>query len=342
MIQFPLVWLVTLLATIAALTLSQNASVPAKARWFLCGFLASLAILAGLVGARLAGWLDWSLRLQPVTAVMIAPLAFLGFKALTRDGVLPQKRLILSYGLPILLVQMAFLTPFPVPIDMIILAINGLFMVRLSFLLRLPADDFPYTPPHGLAVLKGAMLGTVALFILMISADILIFLAVFTGGNGPAMQFVSGASGFMTMFVLVAALIGTPMLMKNSQAPRKDVLKRGEPSEADRALLKRLAAILEEHQLYRDSNMTLARLARRVGVPSREISGAINRATGENFSRYINQYRIARAKFLLVETDLPITEIMFEAGFVSKSSFNTEFRRMTGQTPSAFRTAEKP
>ena len=87
--------------------------------------------------------------------------------------------------------------------------------------------------------------------------------------------------------------------------------------------------------------MTLARLSRRLGYPARDISNAINRCTGENFSRFINGFRIEHASKLLKETDLPITEIMLEAGFVSKSSFNTEFKRIVGQTPSQFR-AERP
>jgi AraC-like DNA-binding protein len=67
------------------------------------------------------------------------------------------------------------------------------------------------------------------------------------------------------------------------------------------------------------------------------MSNAVNRCVGENFSRYINGHRIRHAQELLRETDLPITEVMFESGFVSKSSLNTEFRRIVGQTPSVFR-----
>ena len=94
---------------------------------------------------------------------------------------------------------------------------------------------------------------------------------------------------------------------------------------------------MNDTHLYTDSNLTLARVARRLSVPVRDVSNAINRTTGENFSRYINGFRIRHAQVALRETELSITEVMFEAGFVSKSSFNTEFRRLTGQTPSQFR-----
>ena len=72
-------------------------------------------------------------------------------------------------------------------------------------------------------------------------------------------------------------------------------------------------------------------------MPIRDVSNATNRLTGENFSRYVNGFRVRHAQRALLETDLPITEVMFDAGFVSKSSFNTEFRRVVGQTPSQYR-----
>jgi AraC-like DNA-binding protein len=102
-----------------------------------------------------------------------------------------------------------------------------------------------------------------------------------------------------------------------------------------------LDAFMNDKHVYTDSNLTLARVARRLSVPARDVSTAINRTTGENFSRYINGFRVRHAQGALRETELPITEVMFDAGFVSKSSFNTEFRRVTGRTPSQFRSGKE-
>lgn len=71
--------------------------------------------------------------------------------------------------------------------------------------------------------------------------------------------------------------------------------------------------------------------------PSRHISMAINRTQGRNVSQIVNEYRIREAKCLLKETDLPITAVMFECGFQTKSNFNREFIRVTGVTPSDYR-----
>ncbi|WP_373236055.1 helix-turn-helix domain-containing protein [Cohaesibacter celericrescens] len=340
MIAFPVVWLVTVLATIAAVTLVQNTVLPLLSRGLLAGFLVSIATLAALLGLRLSGWADWAFLLQPVIAVMIAPFAFLGFRSLTREGTLPVGNLLLWHGLPIFGIQLAFLLRLPLPIDFIIMVVNVVYLVRIAALLRLSDDDFPYTPPHSFRTLRTMIIGTVVLFALMITADLVIIVASMLGGNGPAMRFISGASGFMTMFFVVAALVGTPMIMRNTSREETSTSKQTSATDQDRALLEQIDKTLIDKQLYRDSAITLARLGRRLGMPSRDISNVINRCTGNNFSRYINEYRVKYAQQLLAASDLPVTEIMLEAGFISKSSFNTEFKRIVGQTPSQFRASQ--
>ena len=107
-------------------------------------------------------------------------------------------------------------------------------------------------------------------------------------------------------------------------------------SEA-RDVLERVDRLLKEQKLFRDDNLTLARLARRAGVPARQISGAINRLAGKNVSQYINDFRITEACRLLRETDMPVTAAMLESGFQTKSNFNREFRRVTAQSPATWR-----
>ncbi|AOG12793.1 helix-turn-helix domain protein (plasmid) [Agrobacterium sp. RAC06] len=75
------------------------------------------------------------------------------------------------------------------------------------------------------------------------------------------------------------------------------------------------------------------RLARKALIPARQISTAINRTTGKNFSQYVNEFRIAEACRLLAETKKLVTEVMLDVGFQTKSNFNREFRRVTDMTP---------
>ncbi len=53
--------------------------------------------------------------------------------------------------------------------------------------------------------------------------------------------------------------------------------------------------------------------------------------------QYLIQRRVERAKRLLVESDASITDICFQVGFESLGSFSTLFRKLVGQSPSAFR-----
>jgi AraC-like DNA-binding protein len=334
--SLPLAWLATVLATIAAFTLMRSGRVPRPARLLLSGFLACLAIIAALLGARLSFDAGWAARVQPAVAVMVAPLAYLGFRALTQDDRTEWRLMLLRHAVPIVVCQLVILGWTGLD-DVIVLGVTGLYLTRMATLLALPADSFINVPPHALAMVRAALSATLALLALILTTDSLILAAAILGGDAAVLRFLSGASGLLTAVVLAAALIGAPMVLRavtHAGAGPKDT---GAPSDADRALLAAMDALMTEKNAWRDSNLTLARTARRLGVPARDVSNAVNRCAGENFSRYINGHRIRHAQQLLRETDLPITEVMFESGFVSKSSFNTEFRRIVGQTPSGFR-----
>ena len=107
--------------------------------------------------------------------------------------------------------------------------------------------------------------------------------------------------------------------------------------DQDREILSRVDRLLVEQKLFRDENLTLSRLARRAGVPARQISGVINRLARKNVSQYINDRRIGEACRLLKETDMPVTAAMLDCGFQTKSNFNREFRRVTSLSPAAWR-----
>ncbi|MNN74956.1 HTH-type transcriptional activator RhaR [compost metagenome] len=74
-----------------------------------------------------------------------------------------------------------------------------------------------------------------------------------------------------------------------------------------------------------------------MGIPARKVSQAINQQAGMNVSQYVNQLRIQQAARWLSSSDRPVTEIMLEAGFSTKSNFNREFLRVQGMSPSEWR-----
>ncbi|WP_350292581.1 helix-turn-helix transcriptional regulator [uncultured Croceitalea sp.] len=100
---------------------------------------------------------------------------------------------------------------------------------------------------------------------------------------------------------------------------------------------------LSENKWYLLPNLTLEELAKKLDTAPQILSATINSSYGLNFSSLINSLRIEHAKELLKsfnKTEKSISEIMYDCGFVSKSSFNTIFKSKTGVTPSQFRELE--
>ena len=103
-------------------------------------------------------------------------------------------------------------------------------------------------------------------------------------------------------------------------------------------LAERLRACMEVDRCYCDEDLTLDQLAAMCAVTRHELSEFLNDRLGINFNRYINDYRVREVRERLVnEPDRTILDIAFSSGFNSKTRFNTEFKRVTTQTPSEFR-----
>ena len=106
------------------------------------------------------------------------------------------------------------------------------------------------------------------------------------------------------------------------------------------AFAQTLETYLAVSNAYLESGLTLSDLAEALPMTARELSQTLNRHYRKSFHEFINDRRIARAAERLgAEPDASITSIMAETGFVSKSSFYSEFRKRLGKTPSAYRRA---
>lgn len=105
------------------------------------------------------------------------------------------------------------------------------------------------------------------------------------------------------------------------------------PTESDTQLVHDFEAMMQEKRLWLDPDLTLARIARRMQVPAKSLSAAVNRVKGENISRIVNGWRITHAAELLSQGQ-SVTEAMLASGFNTKSNFNREFLRIKGKNPS--------
>src|ERR1700744_1878361 len=77
------------------------------------------------------------------------------------------------------------------------------------------------------------------------------------------------------------------------------------------------------------------------GVSQAHFPGSFPAAFGVPPHRYLLTRRIERAKALLRDGDLAITDIAFEAGWNSLGTFGRTFRDVTGESPGEFRAREQ-
>lgn len=84
-------------------------------------------------------------------------------------------------------------------------------------------------------------------------------------------------------------------------------------------------------------DLGLEKISGEMGVSSKYISHVFKEKTGENLIGYISKYRIAKAKEMLVETDLNISEISNRVGIFSRTTFIRLFKKYEGTTPLLYR-----
>lgn len=105
-------------------------------------------------------------------------------------------------------------------------------------------------------------------------------------------------------------------------------------------LMEKLSKIMEEEKLYTNNELNLKELAVKVGISTHNLTEIINQYAGKNFYDFINSYRIEEVKRRIQNPNsenLTILALGMEAGFNSKSSFNSVFKKHTGMTPSEYK-----
>ena len=94
---------------------------------------------------------------------------------------------------------------------------------------------------------------------------------------------------------------------------------------------------IHEHS---DEDLSLTKVAKSVHISPNHLSEKFKEVTGVNFVDYIARHRIEKARELLQNLNLRISEIAFAVGFQSLSQFNRVFRKLAGKSPTAYRAAK--
>ena len=112
--------------------------------------------------------------------------------------------------------------------------------------------------------------------------------------------------------------------------------KLGEPSATSlpRRKLQRAIEYINDNL---GEDLTLDGIAGTLAMSPYRFAHGFRQAVGVTPHRYVIQCRMERAKSLLRETELPVTQIAHEVGYSNQSHFSVIFHRLTGQTPRGYR-----
>lgn len=160
----------------------------------------------------------------------------------------------------------------------------------------------------------------------------LIWLAYFTSGFT---SYIVGALSFSFVLYLCVAI---GWARRQGEAPVEPYQDRRIPAAEAEAELQALADLMAREKLYLDPGLTLARLARRCGLPQARLSQLLNDNNGTSFKQYIALLRVGETQRLLLEQPGQTLEAIAEAaGFQSLSTFYAAFKKANACTPAAFR-----
>ena len=111
------------------------------------------------------------------------------------------------------------------------------------------------------------------------------------------------------------------------------------PARAPRGLSpQELQQITDYIEAYLDQELSLSVLAEVVGMSASHLKTLFKRSTGSPVYEYVIQRRVARARTLLLQGELPATQVALEAGFAHQSHMARWMRRILGVTPTMLTT----
>lgn len=126
--------------------------------------------------------------------------------------------------------------------------------------------------------------------------------------------------GLLNIFAQHLALVGNQIMVQRENA---------EPP-----MITRAKTYVQEHQA---EDLSLTQVARAVNTSTFYFCKTFKKVTGLNFTDYVSRVRIEKAKNLLLNPNLRISEIAFEVGFQSLTHFNRVFRKIVGKSPTQYR-----
>lgn len=228
------------------------------------------------------------------------------------------------------------------PISAFLDVFNGLFIIWTGYIIWVKKTDFSIT------LSKRQIIWLKALIFVYLLLVILTYIIESALLSFPEYQLPVAFAYMIISIVYLLALFYTglsyPEIIVDNQALKshvKSLETKYEYSDLNQGrahdILNRTDNKMTLEKLYKNPELSLNKLSLLVGVDKRELSQAINQYKQKSVREYVNEFRIKEAKQLLGSDDVRVNEVMFEVGFNSRSSFNIEFKKQVGMSPSQYR-----
>ena len=98
---------------------------------------------------------------------------------------------------------------------------------------------------------------------------------------------------------------------------------------------------LEVRQVFLDPKLSLNKLSDMIETNQTYLSNVVNRYFGCHLKDLVNGYRVEYAKELLRSGKYPLEELPRRCGFLSRSTFYTSFKKVTGVSPKRYMKQEQ-
>jgi AraC-like DNA-binding protein len=155
--------------------------------------------------------------------------------------------------------------------------------------------------------------------------------------------------GFIALFSFIYSFYGIkqPVIFGLELKPDGDdkketekYIKSGLKENQAMDYLQKLILCVEDNKPYLDRDLSIHDLSIMTGIPRHHITQVLNEKHKRNFFTFINEYRVKEVIDRFSDpkyNHYTILAIAFDAGFNSKTTFNSIFKSQTGLTPSEFR-----
>ena len=108
--------------------------------------------------------------------------------------------------------------------------------------------------------------------------------------------------------------------------------------------LEQLKQYMKERKAYLNPNVTIEQMAQDMSISRHHLTQVINEHFKKNFYGFVNQYRVEEVKRMITDkkyNHFSLSALGLEAGFKSKTTFNANFKKETGLTPSEWKMQQK-